>query len=169
MVIGELECSGIDSVAGRLGPVAGHGGPAPIHLGSVTHMRGCAPKRYCPKKCVNFVPIARERLMADSVVVSWLHVLDRTTVMSSGAPATSKLLPEAPESYQRMSARNLKYMRAFAKAWRDPEIVQGRLAQSPVDRKVPQAVAQIPWGHYADFRIMPICVPVSALGAVIVV
>jgi predicted nuclease of restriction endonuclease-like (RecB) superfamily len=28
-----------------------------------------------------------------------------------------------------MSARNLKYMRAFAKAWPDPEVVQGRLAQ----------------------------------------
>jgi predicted nuclease of restriction endonuclease-like (RecB) superfamily len=28
-----------------------------------------------------------------------------------------------------MSARNLKYMRAFAKAWQDREIVQGRLAQ----------------------------------------
>jgi predicted nuclease of restriction endonuclease-like (RecB) superfamily len=28
-----------------------------------------------------------------------------------------------------MSARNLKYMRAFAKAWPDPEIVQGRLAR----------------------------------------
>jgi DUF1016 N-terminal domain len=27
------------------------------------------------------------------------------------------------------SPRNLKYMRAFAKAWPDPEIVQGRLAQ----------------------------------------
>ena len=46
-----------------------------------------------------------------------------------------------------MSARNLKYMRAFAKAWPEPEIVQGRLAQSPADRKVPQPVAQIPWGH----------------------
>ncbi len=33
-----------------------------------------------------------------------------------------------------MSARNLKYMRAFAKTW-------------PADRKVPQPVAQIPWGH----------------------
>ncbi|ABM10887.1 MULTISPECIES: PDDEXK nuclease domain-containing protein [Mycolicibacterium] len=29
------------------------------------------------------------------------------------------------------SARNLKYMRAFAAAWPDPEIVQGRLAQLP--------------------------------------
>lgn len=28
-----------------------------------------------------------------------------------------------------MSARNLKYMRAFARAWQDREIVQGRLAQ----------------------------------------
>ena len=46
-----------------------------------------------------------------------------------------------------MSARNLKYMRALAKAWPEPEIVQGGLAQSPADRKVPQAVAQIPWGH----------------------
>jgi predicted nuclease of restriction endonuclease-like (RecB) superfamily len=33
-----------------------------------------------------------------------------------------------------MSPRNLKYMRAFAKAW-------------PAAEKVPQPVAQIPWGH----------------------
>jgi len=33
-----------------------------------------------------------------------------------------------------MSARNLKYMRAFAAAW-------------PSDIEVPRAVAQIPWGH----------------------
>ena len=32
------------------------------------------------------------------------------------------------------SPRNLKYMRAFAKAWPDSEFVQ-------------QAAAQIPWGH----------------------
>ena len=29
------------------------------------------------------------------------------------------------------SPRNLKYMRAFAEAWPDPEVVQGRLAQLP--------------------------------------
>jgi predicted nuclease of restriction endonuclease-like (RecB) superfamily len=33
-----------------------------------------------------------------------------------------------------MSARNLKYMRAFAAAW-------------PSDQEVPRPVAQIPWGH----------------------
>ena len=33
------------------------------------------------------------------------------------------------------SARNLKYMRAFAEAWREPEFVQ-------------QPVAQLPWGHH---------------------
>lgn len=33
------------------------------------------------------------------------------------------------------SARNLKYMRAFAEAWGEPEFVQ-------------QPVAQLPWGHH---------------------
>ncbi|MBN9309417.1 DUF1016 N-terminal domain-containing protein, partial [Devosia sp.] len=33
-----------------------------------------------------------------------------------------------------LSARNLKYMRAFAEAWPDPEFVQ-------------QVVALLPWGH----------------------
>jgi DUF1016 N-terminal domain len=33
-----------------------------------------------------------------------------------------------------LSARNLKYMRAFAEAHTDPEVVQ-------------QVVAQLPWGH----------------------
>ena len=33
-----------------------------------------------------------------------------------------------------LSGRNLKYMRAFAEAWPDQEIVQ-------------QVVAQLPWGH----------------------
>ncbi len=33
------------------------------------------------------------------------------------------------------SARNLKYMRAFSEAWREPEFVQ-------------QPVAQLPWGHH---------------------
>jgi hypothetical protein len=86
--------------------------------------------------------------------------LGRATTMSSAAPTADAMLPEAPEIIDRlardlrslfpdmgMSSRNLKYMRAFAKAWHDPEIVQGGLAQSAADRKVPQAVAQIPWGH----------------------
>jgi hypothetical protein len=38
-----------------------------------------------------------------------------------------------------MSARNLKYMRAFAKAWPDLRIVQGRLAQ-------------LSWSHQIEFK-----------------
>lgn len=40
-----------------------------------------------------------------------------------------------------LSARNLKYMRAFVEAWDSISIVQQPVAQLP-DRKVPQAVAQ---------------------------
>jgi predicted nuclease of restriction endonuclease-like (RecB) superfamily len=52
------------------------------------------------------------------------HVIDRL-----GADLR-KAFPEM----QGFSPRNLKYMRAFAEAWPDEEIVQ-------------QAVAQLPWGH----------------------
>nr|WP_255481325.1 hypothetical protein [Pontibacter sp. Tf4] len=52
-----------------------------------------------------------------------------------------------------MSARNLKYMRAFAEAW--PDFVQGLLAQnsslpaSPETGSVVQApLAQIAWYHH---------------------
>jgi len=46
---------------------------------------------------------------------------------------SADLRKEFPES-KGFSARNLKYMRAFAEAWPDEPIVQ-------------QLVAQIPWGH----------------------
>jgi predicted nuclease of restriction endonuclease-like (RecB) superfamily len=77
------------------------------------------------------------------------EILDRQEREGWGAKVVDRLARDLRSLFpdMGMSARNLKYMRAFAKAWRDPEIVQGRLAQSPFDRKVPQAVAQIPWGH----------------------
>jgi hypothetical protein len=52
------------------------------------------------------------------------------------------------------SVPSLYRMRAFAAAWPDQEGLSDR-------------VRDLPWGHYADVRIMPICVPVSALGVVI--
>jgi len=52
------------------------------------------------------------------------------------------------------SVRSLRYMRAFAAAWPEREMLQS-------------GTAALPWAHYADVRIMPICLPVSALGVVI--
>jgi hypothetical protein len=77
------------------------------------------------------------------------EILDRQEQEGWGAKVVDRLARDLRTLFpdMGMSARNLKYMRAFAKAWPDPEIVQGGLAQSPADRKVPQPVAQIPWGH----------------------
>jgi predicted nuclease of restriction endonuclease-like (RecB) superfamily len=58
-----------------------------------------------------------------------------------------------------LSARNLRYMREFARAWP---------AQN-ADEMLQQPAAKLPWGHYADLRIMPICLSDLALGAVIAV
>ena len=52
------------------------------------------------------------------------------------------------------SVRSLRYMRAFAAAWPERKMLQS-------------GIAALPWAHYADVRIMPICLPVSALGVVI--
>ena len=54
-----------------------------------------------------------------------------------GAKVIDRLAADLGRSFPEMtglSARNLKYMRAFAEAWPDAEIVQ-------------QVVAQLPWGH----------------------
>jgi hypothetical protein len=50
-----------------------------------------------------------------------------------------------------MSPRNLKYMRAFAKAWPNPENVQGGPAQSLPNQKVPQPWHKFP-GASADHQ-----------------
>ena len=77
------------------------------------------------------------------------EILDRQEREGWGAKVIDRLARDLRSLFpdMGMSARNLKYMRAFAKAWPEPETVQGRLAQSQADRKVPQPVAQIPWGH----------------------
>ena len=65
------------------------------------------------------------------------EILDRQAEHGWGAKVigylAADLRRELPET-KGFSARNLKYMRAFAEAWPDPAIVQ-------------QVVAQIPWGH----------------------
>jgi predicted nuclease of restriction endonuclease-like (RecB) superfamily len=65
------------------------------------------------------------------------EILDRQEQEGWGAKVVDRLARDLRTLFpdMGMSARNLKYMRAFAKAWPDP------------DRKVPQPVAQIPWGH----------------------
>ncbi len=54
-----------------------------------------------------------------------------------GAKIIDRLAADLGRAFPEMtglSSRNLKYMRAFAEAWPDPEIMQ-------------QVVAQLPWGH----------------------
>lgn len=65
------------------------------------------------------------------------RILDHQDQEGWGAKVIDRLAADLQSAFpntQGFSARNLKYMRAFAGAYRDREIVQ-------------QAVAQIPWGH----------------------
>ena len=64
-------------------------------------------------------------------------ILERQDRLAWGAKVIDQLATdlrkEFPDS-KGFSGRNLKYMRSFAQAWPDQEVVQ-------------QVVAQIPWGH----------------------
>ncbi len=65
------------------------------------------------------------------------EILARQQVEGWGAKVIERLAADLGRNFPAMtglSARNLKYMRAFAEAWPDEAIVQ-------------QPVAQIPWGH----------------------
>lgn len=64
-------------------------------------------------------------------------ILDRQQREGWGAKVIERLAQDLKREFPEMkgfSARNLKYMRAFAEAWPDGEFVQ-------------QVVAQLPWGH----------------------
>lgn len=64
-------------------------------------------------------------------------ILARQAAQGWGAKVIERLAHDLRTAFPEMkgfSPRNLKYMRAFAEAWTEPEFVQ-------------QAVAQIPWGH----------------------
>lgn len=64
-------------------------------------------------------------------------IINRQADQGWGAKVIDRLAHDLRNEFPTMkgfSARNLKYMRAFAEAWPDTEIVQ-------------QAVAQLPWGH----------------------
>jgi predicted nuclease of restriction endonuclease-like (RecB) superfamily len=65
------------------------------------------------------------------------EILVRQTQEGWGARVIDRLADDLRRDFPEMSglsARNLKYMRAFAEAYTNPEIVQ-------------QVVAQLPWGH----------------------
>jgi len=64
-------------------------------------------------------------------------ILDKQDVQGWGSRVIDRLAADLREAFPEMkgfSPRNLKYMRAFAAAWPDPEIVQ-------------QSVAQLSWRH----------------------
>ena len=64
-------------------------------------------------------------------------ILERQEAEGWGSKVVTQLSKDLKREFPEMkgfSPRNLKYMRAFAEAWSDEEIVQ-------------QLVAQIPWGH----------------------
>jgi len=61
-------------------------------------------------------------------------ILDRQQQEGYGTKVIDRLSADLRERFPNAkgySPRNLKYMRAFAEAWPDPEVVQGRLAQLP--------------------------------------
>jgi predicted nuclease of restriction endonuclease-like (RecB) superfamily len=64
-------------------------------------------------------------------------ILSRQAAQGWGAKVIQRLSTDLRNAFPEMkgfSRANLLYMRAFAEAWPDPEIVQ-------------QAVGQLPWGH----------------------
>ena len=64
-------------------------------------------------------------------------ILSRQSVQGWGAKIIERLANDLRKNFPDMkgfSSRNLKYMRSFAEAWPEKQIVQ-------------QAVAQLPWGH----------------------
>jgi predicted nuclease of restriction endonuclease-like (RecB) superfamily len=64
-------------------------------------------------------------------------ILNRQATQGWGAKVIERLASDLRNAFPDMkgfSTRNLKYMRSFAEAWTDKQIVQ-------------QAVAQLPWGH----------------------
>lgn len=64
-------------------------------------------------------------------------ILERQDRLGWGAKVIDQLATDLQKEFpdgKGFSSRNLKYMRSFAQAWPDPEVVQ-------------QVVAQIPWGH----------------------
>ena len=65
------------------------------------------------------------------------EILQRQDAEGWGSKVIDRLAADLHQEFpelEGLSSRNLKYMRAFAKAWPNEEMVQ-------------QAVAQIPWGH----------------------
>jgi predicted nuclease of restriction endonuclease-like (RecB) superfamily len=61
-------------------------------------------------------------------------ILERQAAQGWGAKVIDRLASDLRTAFPEMngfSPRNLKYMRAFAQAWPDPEFVQGALAQLP--------------------------------------
>lgn len=85
------------------------------------------------------------------------EILTRQDQEGWGSRVIERLSADLRQGFPEMkglSVRNLEYMRQFG-------------ASRPDNQITPQAVAQLPWGHYADIRIMPICLPDLALRAVI--
>lgn len=90
------------------------------------------------------VSTARQRatlaVNAELVSLYWhigRDILQRQAAQGWGSKVIDRLGRDLREAFPEMkgfSTRNLKYMRAFAEAWPDFEIVQ-------------QLVAQLPWGH----------------------
>jgi predicted nuclease of restriction endonuclease-like (RecB) superfamily len=77
-------------------------------------------------------------------------ILERQSREGWGAKVIDRLGQDLSREFPEMtgfSSRNLKYMRAFAEAWRDESIVQ-------------QLVAQLPWGH--QVRILDMVKDASA-------
>jgi predicted nuclease of restriction endonuclease-like (RecB) superfamily len=84
---------------------------------------------------------AARAVNSELVLLYWQmgrDILARQAAQGWGAKVIDRLSDDLRSAFPEMkgfSPRNLKYMRAFAEAWPEPEFVQ-------------QAAAQIPWGHH---------------------
>lgn len=99
------------------------------------HMLAGLKKRITEARFTTALSVNRELIL-----LYWdvgRDILERQSREGWGAKVIDRLAADLARAFPEMtglSGRNLKYMRAFAEAWPNPEIVQ-------------QVVAQLPWGH----------------------
>ena len=120
--------------------------PAPRRAGTAAPAADIDPQSYAA-----FVGDLKQRIIEarhraslsvnrEMILLYWTigrDILTRQVREGWGAKVVDRLAGDLRQAFPEMtglSSRNLKYMRALADAWSDPEIVQ-------------RIVAQLPWGH----------------------
>ncbi|WP_246510578.1 DUF1016 N-terminal domain-containing protein [Bradyrhizobium glycinis] len=114
--------------------------PTPLRKGARRRPRSTHKVRWRPqdedrRRQTSRRPFGQSRI--DLAVLDGRDILIRQEKEGWGAKVIDRLADDLGRAFPEMtglSARNLKYMRAFAEAWPDSEFVQ-------------QVVALLPWGH----------------------